>query len=285
MTSEGHVYASSQDLNLTFIPLDSSKPSQSVIRDRRLSIFGADTRTICPTSALPWSAIGEIDMSDRTGRYICSGAMVGSDAVLTAAHCVFSRSNQAFFSTVSFAPGQSSSESPYGVIPWSHVTIYASYASSSTSDPNPYDIAVIKLSQPVGLSSGWLGIKVPCQEPDAQGTFAIVTAGFPDDRPIGTCMTAECSVSYNSCTDPYLYHKCPTIDGQSGSAMWEDPAPGSAPLIRAVHNLQWEGSDGAAIYNSAVAITPSHYQAIISWIGSSAAPKQQIGRRNESSSI
>lgn len=276
MTSEGHLY-SSHLLNVTVNASDASlKSSQFPIRDRRLSIFGSDTRTICPVSALPWRAIGEISMSDNTGQYICSGAMVGSDAVLTAAHCVYSRSNQAFFSTLSFAPGQSASQAPYGTIPWAHVTIYSNYASSSIPDPNIYDIAVIKLTQQVGTTTGWLGVEIPCQAPD-QGSFSLVTAGYPDDKPFGTCVTAGCRVTYNSCTNPYLYHECPTVDGQSGSAMW-DPASGSPPKIKAVHNLQWQSSNGATIYNSAVAVTPLHYQAIISWIGSSA--KQQIGHRD-----
>ena len=277
-TFDGHLYSDAQDLVPkpaveTTLPIEFSP----IVRDRHLSIFGADTRVTCPasTAGLPWSAIGEVSMIDSQGRFICSGVMVGSDTVLTAAHCVYSRSLGAFFKTINFQPGQSSSETPFGEIPWLHVTIYGSYANpSSSDDPNIYDIAIIKLSQQIGISTGWLGIKVPCQQPDAAGSFSLVTAGYPTDKPIGSCITTSCRVTVRSCSDPYLYHTCPTIEGQSGSAMWDQTT--GIPLVRAVHNLQWQNNDGSAIYNSAVSITPSHYQSIKSWIGPSGHP--QIGR-------
>lgn len=98
---------------------------------RRLQgIFGPDDRIDCPrTLTYPFTSIGQINIKDKLGSYVCSGALIGPDVVLTAAHCVFSRANQGFYEGLSFAPSRYLKEDggavdPYGMVPWTYVTIY-----------------------------------------------------------------------------------------------------------------------------------------------------------------
>jgi hypothetical protein len=45
-------------------------------------------------------------------------------------------------------------------------------------------------------------------------------AGYPNDLPAGSCITTQCAVSQEVCSEAYLYHRCDTASGQSGSPMW-----------------------------------------------------------------
>lgn len=102
-------------------------------------------------------------------------------------------------------------------------------------------MAVIKLTAPIGLSAGWMGVYEPCGEASPV-RYVAHTAGYPSDMPAGSCKFTQCAVSQSPCTDAYLYHKCDTASGQSGSPMWMlamTPAKKMGPYIRAVHNIEW----------------------------------------------
>ena len=133
---------------------------------------------------------------------------------------------------------------PYGDIPWVHVTIYNQYAAPGVPDPNVWDVAVIHLAQPVGSETGWMGLHKPCQGgnatdqlgSDAAGTgvpkyeaegengsldggageataagndtFVLITAGYPAEKPSGTCMTTECTVTQVGTGLKVVVHYC-----------------------------------------------------------------------------
>lgn len=120
-------------------------------------------------------------------------------------------------------------------------TCMQGYSAVITPDPNVWDIAVIKLSAPIGLSTGWLGILEPCGE-SAPARYVANTVGYPSDMPTGSCKFTQCAVTQTPCTDSYLYHKCDTASGQSGSPLWMlalTTARKMGPYIRAVHNIEW----------------------------------------------
>eukprot|EP00198_Chlamydomonas_reinhardtii_P007190 XP_001696526.1 predicted protein [Chlamydomonas reinhardtii] len=145
----------------------------------------------------------------------------------------------------------------------------------STADPNVFDVAVIKLSQRIGSQAGWMGVFEPCNA-FAPSRYVALTAGYPSDQPPGSCKTTQCVVVQEPCTDGYLYHKCDTASGQSGSPMWMMAMTSQrkmGPYVRAVHNIEWvqEMPNGQSVsyINSAVSITPDHYRSILAWIAPS----------------
>lgn len=101
---------------------------------RRLNyVFSPDDRTqVGGTTSYPWRTIGQINMKASDGKkYTCSGATVGTRAVLTAGHCVHSGPGGAGWYDVQFSAGRScGSCNPYGTLPWSHITTYRAWTNS-----------------------------------------------------------------------------------------------------------------------------------------------------------
>ncbi|GFH29567.1 peptidase S1 domain-containing protein [Haematococcus lacustris] len=260
---------------------------------RKLGVFGVDRRINSPKfPTYPYTAVGQLLVRDNDNRYECSGALIAPDKVLTAAHCLYNRRAQTFYTVVGFSAGRYRSNTtgevrdPFGMQTWAHIDIVDGYVNSKFEDPNPMDLAVVSLQDPVGYAAGWMGLFKPCQ-PTFQQSYTAFTAGYPVDKPQGHGVTTNCTTTQIDCNAGYQYHSCDAVEGQSGSAMWmlqKDPVTQLyLPYVRAVHNVEWRAADGiTVIANSAVAITPSHYQLLANWTSNSSGAKAQppAGARN-----
>lgn len=125
-TSETNCSSNSTDL--TFTPA-------AGIEDDLTELL--DGRGVCTPMKFPYKAIGQLELRDSKRMSVCTGAMVGDDAVLTAGHCVFKRDGDggAFYKSLSFAPGRyrtgTGYKDPYGVIPWAWATVFDTYQAVS----------------------------------------------------------------------------------------------------------------------------------------------------------
>jgi V8-like Glu-specific endopeptidase len=144
-------------------------------------VVSADGRRACPDAprAPLYSAVGQIDAEGAAGAdaATCSGVLIGPDAVLTAAHCVWDAWGSGFYRSLTFAPGRRNASacsvvSPWGSVPWRHATIFKSYA-----DALAPDVAVVRLAAPVGLRTGWAGLRAACAPAGASAAKRCRRAG------------------------------------------------------------------------------------------------------------
>lgn len=69
---------------------------------------------INPTTSFPYNAIAQIDFTDGTYGYSCTGWFVDHNTVVTAAHCVYNAYNKKFYQGWAVYPAENGTDLPYG---------------------------------------------------------------------------------------------------------------------------------------------------------------------------
>ncbi len=187
----------------------------------------AQAQTIAPSAALhepvdvhrepvdvsqyPWSAIGKL--YNETGA-ACTAAIIASDKVLTAAHCIYNYRTHHFITAdaLHFLAG-------YHVGKYTAHARVADYQVGAGFDPMRYnatssdDWAILTLAAP--LPAEIVPLKLS-GELKPSGTKAVI-AGYPEDRAFALTADADCEVREQIDDGKLFLHTCRGIAGYSGA--------------------------------------------------------------------
>lgn len=156
---------------------------------------------------------------------VASGVLIGRRYLLTAAHVVYNPDNpDSTAYRVIAIPGQQGLERPFGEVRCDNPnnicipTYYKALRSAGHVGQWQYDLAVIRLDEPIGDTVGWLpvaDVKVISQIPISAP--AVTVAGYPSDVQDGIFQLACLPFKELFTTANKVFYAADTEGGMSGS--------------------------------------------------------------------
>ncbi len=197
-------------------------------------VIGRDDRVwVSDTTTYPYSAVCKIfsywsDGSTTVG----SGAMVGRNDVLTAAHNLYSPSHGGFAQEISVIPGMAGDDEPYGSYAGVRWSVPDDYTGSSDFED---DVGIVNIGSNIGDQTGWFGMSFN-DSVNAYETSRLYNAGYPGDLYSGDYMYWSTGNVYS--VSGNLVYYTDTIDtygGHSGGPTWIEL--NGQPYIVIVHTF------------------------------------------------
>lgn len=211
-------------------------------RDGHAIIIGEDDRQqVVQTDQAPWRAIAWLSLQDESGEHVtsCTGSLISSDTVLTAAHCLY---NPDIFvpadgpARIRVVPGKNGDDEPFGAAMAEAWWVPPTYIASGGRDFY-VDWALIRLEEPIGASTGWFTLAVLSDKTLLDQEAMPVLIGYPADKPEGT-MWAASEPAFKRVQFDFLWYLVDAAPGQSGSAVFfgKQTSP-YRDMIVAIHSI------------------------------------------------
>jgi V8-like Glu-specific endopeptidase len=193
--------------------------------------------------------------------YNGSGVMVGPYSVLTAAHNVYDKDTRLWAEHITVSPGANSGSAYFGTSNVARAFIPKDYFEGNDTN----DMALLTIDQEVGKQTGWATL-CALDNTEFEDTEFWVT-GYPGDKEAGQLW--EMNGPIIDVTALVLKCKIATVEGQSGSPLWQKAKASKPPRVVGVHVRAGMGE-----WNEATRITRDRLDWIIGCLKESTS--QQI---------
>lgn len=213
--------------------LEKSTQRQILFRSSNLErIIGKDDRKrVLSTEEYPFRMICKLSMNFHgQPTYAGSGALIGENIILTAAHNVYDSAMGAAH-TITVAPGQAD----YDVLPFGEYTVSKVFFPEAykTNHATDNDYACLVIDEPIGRKVGYFDIMSPSDNLLRNSILRLT--GYPGDKG-GTQMWHHFSPP-DKISDTTITYKADTYGGNSGGPIYtyEDGQDDGRPTIMGIH--------------------------------------------------
>ncbi len=219
-------------------------------------IIGPDDRVrVTNTRAWPYTVQGHMVMRFPNGKvYIGSGTMVSKHHVLTAGHCVYSKDDGGWATSVQFNAAQNDGSLPYSSV---SATRLLSVTGWTSNNDRAYDMGMLILQSDLGAQTGWFGIITVPNDGELIRKRVNVT-GYPGDKGGQQMWTHADAIK--SLTQENAFYDIDTMGGQSGSGVWSTFTGHAGEKVACIHTT------GASTGNGSTRISRPKFDRIVDWM-------------------
>lgn len=199
-------------LALSNLAQANTSPAPEIIidGDTRVRVTEKNHRTL-------HDSIGLLKITSPGGTGYCTGTVIGTNHVVTAAHCLVD--NNKFVDKVEFIPGinghVSSAKRPFGTFRAVKFQVFKAYFTDKSTDN---DLGLLKFAENLPVSPLRIAA-APSSAAMIGSSVNLTIAGYPGDKAMGTLWEGR-GYRYGSILwNPSASHNVDTAAGQSGSAV------------------------------------------------------------------
>lgn len=219
------------------------------------TVVGEDDRVKLTTPSLwPFSPICRLILDYDIGTGSGTGTLISQNLIITAGHNLYQQKYGGWAKSVRAIPACESASKPFGVTSASMLYVLEPWTTKEGHYPgSPYDLGLIVLSEAIGKTAGYFGVRTFAADSLLVGK-SIIVSGYPGDKENGQVHYGHRGSTTNISKDRFEY-TTDTGRGQSGSPVYSLEAPVAAnmrrmPLLFGVHTT------GFSQRNSAMRVTP-----------------------------